>query len=52
LEVTVMDLTGQIKERQRGSESVKLSLGSYASGYYLLRIKTDHEIITKKIIRK
>ncbi|MBY0434618.1 MAG: T9SS type A sorting domain-containing protein, partial [Cyclobacteriaceae bacterium] len=52
IDVTVYDMMGRTKEQKSGSGSIQFSLSSYATGYYLFRVNTGTDIISKRIFKK
>ncbi len=49
-DVDIYDLTGRLMQRPMLDDSLMIDLSGYASGQYLLRIRTENGISVKKII--
>ena len=57
IEVTVMSSTGQIIQQKvdnyySGEQQVKISTSNLPNGFYLLRLKSENTVITKRFIKQ
>ena len=52
-EIEISNINGQIiKSLFSENKSITINLTDLSSGFYVVRVKTDKEIVTKKIIKE